>query len=443
MDATERLAASVRAHAHPFAGTEEVPDALLQKARRARFVLLGEATHGTAEFYRHRAAITRRLIEEYGFEAVAVEADWPDAYRVNRYVRGLGNDPSAREALGSFTRFPLWMWRNPEVLAFAEWLRAHNEVRAAGERVGFYGLDLYSLYSSADEVIRYLERVDPEAAAAAKARYGCLDHTTHEPQAYGARAAFGIRADCEEAVVRQLVALQEQSARYLSRDGVAAQDEQFQAEQNARVVKSAERYYRAMYRGGANTWNLRDRHMADTLERLSLHLQRQGRHGRIVVWEHNSHVGDARATEVGYRDINVGQLIRERFGIQALLVGYTTFEGSVSAASEWGGEVECKPLRPGLKNSYEALFHASGTPPFLLPLWDTETARLLDDSRLERAVGVIYLPETERYSHYFEAELPRQFDAVIHFDRSRALEPLDRVPGWQPDRTPQTFPFGA
>lgn len=435
---------SLRRLAEPFTGDDGGMEPVLQQAQDKRFVLLGETSHGTREFYRHRAALTRRLIEDCGFEAVAVEGDWPDAYRVNRYVRGNSKDHSAAAALSGFTRFPLWMWRNKEVLGFIEWLREHNAPLDPHQRVGFYGLDLYSLYTSVDEVLRYLESVDPAAAETARERYGCLDHTTHEPQLYGQRAAFGLTADCESEVVKQLVDLRQHAAEYLARDGLAAEDEQFQAEQNARVVRSAEQYYRAMYRAGVNTWNLRDEHMTETMELLSEHLQRRGGNGRIVVWAHNSHVGDARATQKSSPDeINIGQLARERYPGEVLLLGYTTYDGTVSAASDWGAPVELMRVRPGRDDSFEGLFHDTGFERFLLPLWRDEAPAVLDEWRLERAIGVIYRPETERHSHYYPCRLARQFDAVFHFDRSNAVHPLERTATWDPEQLPETYPFGV
>ena len=432
---------AIRRAAIPLGGDPADWDALLEQTADARFVLLGEASHGTHDFYHARAVITRRLIQEQGFDAVAVEADWPDAYRVNRYVRGLGEDTGAPEALADFTRFPTWMWRNTDVLAFVRWLRGHNATRPARERVGFYGLDLYSLYRSVDRVVDYLAEVDPEAAARARRRYGCLDHGGDEAQSYGMGVSLGMRPDCEDEVVRQLMDLQQRGTEYLLADGLLAEDEHFQAEQNARVVANAERYYRAMFGAQENTWNLRDTHMADTLDALARHLGRE-RPARIVVWEHNSHLGDARATARSrFGEINVGQLVRERHGREALAVGFTTDTGHVAAASDWDGPVEHKRVRPALPGSYEALFRDAGVGRFLLPLGEPTIAQALAGPRLERAIGVIYLPATERASHYFHCTLPRQFDLVAHFDETRAVRPLDPVSEWEA-AVPETYPFG-
>jgi erythromycin esterase-like protein len=421
-------------------------DALVDAIGDARLVLIGEATHGTREFYAERARLTQRLIVEKGFHAVAVEADWPDAFRVNRFVRGLGDDADADAALSGFKRFPVWMWRNTEVLAFVRWLRAHDEALPQGApRVGFYGLDLYSLYASIDEVLRYLQAVDPEAARVARERYRCFDDFGGDVESYAQLAAQGVVASCEDAVVRQLVEMLQHAGREVARDSEEQEEERFQAIQNARVVKNAEAYYRTMYRGNIESWNLRDRHMAETLEELLRHLDRRVGRSKVVVWEHNSHLGDARATELGQRgELNVGQLVRERHEHDSFLVGFTTHSGTVTAASMWGGPAERKRVRPALSGSYEALFHQLGIPRFELDLRDLgEAAAALEEPRLERAIGVLYLPATERRSHYFAARLPAQFDTVIHVDVSTALEPLERESLWETGEPPETYPYGV
>src|ERR687890_1538637 len=424
---------TVREAAHPLSGAAEDYDPLMDLAGDARLVLLGEATHGTHDFYHERAQITKRLIEEKGITAVAVEADWPDAYRVDRYVRGVSTDADATEALGGFKRFPTWMWRNTDVVEFVEWLRAHNDALPAGAtRTGFYGLDLYSLRSSMEAVLRFLEEVDPDAAKEASARYACFDHSGEDDQIYGFLTATGATRSCREEVVRQLVELQRRGMEYAQRDGRAAEDEFFSAEQNARVVKNAEAYYRSMFLEEVSSWNLRDRHMAETLDALVAHLERQSACARIVIWAHNSHVGDARATQMGQRgELNIGQLVRERSGYDAVLVGFTTHHGSVTAASGWGGPAERKRVRPALSDSYEAMFYDTQLARFLLTLREgaTETEGLRKP-RLERAIGVIYRPETERMSHYFHAQLSEQFDAVLHFDETTAVEPLEPGAHW-------------
>ena len=425
-------------------------DPLVARASDAEIVLLGEATHGTHEFYRERAAITRRLIEERGFNAVAVEADWPDAYRVNRYVRGESVDPDAAAALGDFHRFPRWMWRNGDVVAFVQWLRDSNNARPPeATKTGFYGVDLYSLSRSIDAVVSYLERVDPAAAERARARYSCFDHYGDNPQVYGQLVSLGIAEDCENEVVGQLVELQSRIGELAKRDGRVAADEAFFAEQNARLARNAEAYYRAMFRGRSASWNLRDTHMADTIDALSQHLRAQDGFARIAVWAHNSHLGDARATEMGViGELNVGQLMRERHPRETYGIGFTTYEGTVAAAHEWDGPVRRRRVLPALSGSYEDLFHqASGIAEsdLMLDLRAGGAAvEALAEPRLERAIGVVYKPETERFSHFFHAILPRQFDTVLHVDRTSAVAPLDADAGFEtPDEVPETWPFGV
>ena len=426
---------------HPLGGLANDYDPLLDLIGDASLVLLGEASHGSHEFYRERALITRRLIEEKGFTGVAVEADWPDAYRVNRYVRGAREDADAEEALRGFQRFPTWMWRNAEVLDFVGWLRAHNDGRDPADAAGFYGLDLYSLYTSVEEVIAYLEKIDPPAAARARERYACFEHFGRESQEYGRAVSLGISEPCRRGVVEQLMELQRNSVGYLRRDGLAAEDDQFYAEQNARLVTSAEEYYRTMFSAHVSSWNLRDTHMADTLRKLLAHHGRHGERSKLVVWAHNSHIGDARRTEMGDRgELNLGQLIRSRPPDGTILVGFTTFEGTVTAASAWDAPAERKRVRPALPASYEALFHQLGESRFLLRLRGTKAGLALWEPRLERAIGVIYRPETERQSHYFSAQIPFQFDAVIHIDETRAVEPLERTAGWDAVEPPETYP---
>ncbi|MDH4131383.1 MAG: erythromycin esterase family protein [Gemmatimonadota bacterium] len=438
-------ARAVAVAARPLLGMPSDFDPLLDLVGDARVVLLGEASHGTHDFYRVRAEITKRLIREKGFHAVAVEADWPDAYRVNRYVRGRPGDADAVEALDGFRRFPQWMWRNADVLDFVGWLREYNDgLTGQVDRVGFYGLDLYSLHASMAAVLDYLRVVDPEAAARAARRYGCFDHFGTDPQAYGYATTLGLSPSCEQEVVGQLVELRAAAAEYARRDGRLAPDDLFFAEQNAQVVATAEQYYRTMFQSNVASWNLRDRHMADTLVALGDFLDRPGARSKIVVWAHNSHQGDARATELGQRgELNLGQLARERFGNEAVLVGFTTYAGTVTAASDWGAHAERKVVRDALPGSYEALFHDCGAPNFYLDLRaQSEAVRVLESPRLERAIGVIYRPETERLSHYFHVRLPQQFDAVLHYDHTRAVEPLERTPIWERGEIelPETYP---
>ena len=435
----------IREHAKPLTGEAEDYDGLLEMIGGASVVLLGEASHGTHEFYRERAEITKRLIVEKGFNAVAVEADWPDAYRINRYVRGETGDVDSVDALGGFERFPAWMWRNADVLDFIGWLRDHNEhVYSLDHQVGFYGLDLYSLHKSMNEVIAYLERRDPEEAAKARALYSCIDRYGKDPQNYGLMVGSGVGDSCRAEVIQQLTDLRAKEVEYMSLNGQAAADEFFYAEQNARLVKNAEQYYRKMFRSNASSWNQRDEHMMETLVELVAHLQSHHGNSKVVVWAHNSHLGDARATDMARRgELNIGQLVRQAFPYQSKLIGFTTYTGTVTAASGWHLPAERKQVRPGMDGSYEQLFHQVGIPNFWLDLTqDNPAVAALKEPRLERAIGVVYLPETERQSHYFKADLAGQFDAVLHFDMTRAVEPLERSAEWARDEAPETYPAG-
>jgi erythromycin esterase-like protein len=414
-------------------------DPLVRRARHASYVLLGEASHGTREFYRARAEITKRLIAEERFTLVAVEADWPDAHRVNCFVRGIGQDTSAEQALSEFRRFPSWMWRNAEVADFVTWLRDYNDRLPAGARkVGFYGLDLYSIYTSMEEVVHYLEDVDPGAAARARERYACFGHFGRDPHAYGRRTGRGEVESCERGAVEQLVELRGMAAQAALRSRHLDEDRRFYAEQNARLVVDAERHYRAIFHAGEESWNLRDTHMAQTLEELVAHLRRREAGAKAVVWEHNSHVGDARATDMGeVGQLNVGQIMRERHGAQTFIAGFTTYTGTVTAASSWGGDAERKHVRPALPDSWEDVFHRQGAPAFVID------AAELEGTGLQRAIGVVYRPESELLSHYFYARAGEQFDAVIHIDETHAVEPLERTSEWERGELPDTYPWGV
>jgi erythromycin esterase-like protein len=437
------LVQAIRHIAQPLDAFAPDYDAVLEHIGDAQFVLLGEATHGTHEFYQERARITERLIVERGFTAVALEADWPDAYRVNRYIQGESADRDAEESLRDFKRFPSWMWRNADFLDFVGWLREYNKTAPADQRPGVYGLDLYSLFSSIEAVVRYLDRVDAPAAARARARYACFDHFYEDSQAYGYAATAGLEESCEQEVVAQLVELQKAAAAYASRDGRPAEDEFFVAEQNARLAMNAEEYYRSMFRGRVSSWNLRDQHMVDTLDALVQHLGRRRPNPKVVVWAHNSHLGNAGATEMGRRgELNVGQLVKNRFGAAARLIGFTTHDGTVTAASEWDSPAELKRVKPSLPGSIEQVLHETEISRFFLDLRGHR--RALDGFQhpyLQRAIGVIYRPETERMSHYFETRLLEQFDSVIHIDRTRAVEPLERSSHWSGESA-DTYPTG-
>jgi protein-L-isoaspartate(D-aspartate) O-methyltransferase len=430
------VAATVARGAEPFGRHEDADLApLLERIGDARVILLGEASHGTAEFYEMRARITRELVAaDPRVRIVAVEADWPDARQIDRYVRGKTADPHPERA---FTRFPTWMWANRQVLAFAKQLRDWNAGRSADAAVGFYGLDLYSLYTSIRAVLGYLDNVDPNAAAVARARYGCLEPWEHNPAAYGAAALRGRFDGCSAAVVQILEDLLRQRLEYEPRGA----DRYFDAERNAALVKNAENYYRAMYYGRAASWNLRDRHMFETLESLLKHAEAGA---RAVVWAHNSHLGNAAATAMSARgETNLGELCRAAFGDGCYSIGFGTDHGTVAAADAWDAPMRIMDVRRAEEGSYERICHEAGIGRFFLPLRRNRVARVRDvllTERLERAIGVVYRPDSELASHYFHASLPRQFDEWIWFDETRAVEPLPVRT--DPDKLPETFPFG-
>jgi erythromycin esterase-like protein len=414
-------------------------DGLVERAAGLRYVLIGEASHGTDDFYRERAELTRRLIDEVGYTAVAVEADWPDAYRVNRFVRGVGSDADAEQALSGFERFPQWMWRNTVVAEFAGWLRERNDgLEDPARQAGFYGMDLYSLHRSMDEVVRYLEEIDPAAAERARERYSCFDHFGDDAHMYAYQVGIGGEESCEQQAVDQLLEMQRLAADRAMSNGFVGDDRAFYAERNARLVVDAEEYYRATFRSGVASWNLRDRHMADTVDALVEHLERAQGPTRVVVWAHNSHVGDARATELGDAgELNVGQLVRERHPREAMIVGFSTYSGTVTAASDWGRPAERKTVRRGLEGSWEEHFHEHAVPRAIV---DT---RGLEGRRLQRAIGVVYRPETERLSHYFHARIADQYDYVINIDETAAVEPLARAGAVPAGELPDTYPWGV
>ncbi len=427
------IAPILRAHAEtlPAPDAPDFADAF-ERFGDARIVLLGEATHGTHEFYTARAQITRRLIEQHGFNIVAVEGDWPDVARIDDYVRHGAARPRAGEP---FTRFPTWMWRNQEVLAFADWLRGHNQALPESERASMRGLDVYSLRESIRAVIAYLDEHSPDDAGIARRRYGCLTPWQDEPQHYGRAVEYGGLAKCEETMVTQLNDLLKRRIELIAHDGEAY----FDAEQNARIVRAAERYYRAMYRGAAESWNLRDRHMFDTLQALMAHTK----HARAVVWAHNSHVGNASATSMGWQgEFNIGELVRKSYGDQAVLIGFGTDRGTVAAASDWGSGMQVMQVRPARDDSWEGAFRRTGIVRSLTD-WrggaKPELTTALSQALLERAIGVVYRPQTEFASHYFEAVLADQFDAYVWFEETRAVTPLGPE---RPHGAPETWPFG-
>ncbi|HSU98919.1 MAG TPA: protein-L-isoaspartate(D-aspartate) O-methyltransferase [Roseiarcus sp.] len=425
----------IRAAAEPLPNFDDPAfGALFDRFAEAKVILLGEASHGTSEFYRARDRITRRLIERHGFTIVAVEADWPDAAHIDRYVRGR---PAPESAEAPFQRFPTWMWRNTDVEAFVEGLRALNLEREPEERVGFYGLDLYNLSASIEAVLGYLDKVDSEAARVARQRYGCLNPWAKEPQAYGRMALSAGYAKCEAGVVQMLREMMEKKMSYAGRDGESFLD----ASANARLIKNAEAYYRAMYYSSAESWNLRDTHMFETLCAV---LDAKGTGSKAVVWAHNSHIGDASKTEMGLtrEELNIGQLCREKFGQQAVLIGMGTHSGTVACADDWDEPMQVKSVNPSRPDGYERLAHDSGVSRFLIDLregvHDDLRGRLIEP-RLERFIGVIYRPDTERWSHYSSCSLPQQFDAYLWFDETEAVTPLAAR---MEKGAEETYPFG-
>ncbi|HEY5944208.1 MAG TPA: erythromycin esterase family protein [Kofleriaceae bacterium] len=419
-------------------------DRLVELVAHKRIVMIGEASHGTHEFYDFRSALSRRLIQHHGFMAVAVEGDWPDALRADRYVRGQPiDDDGAIAALDSFERFPRWMWRNEDVAAFLAWLHGFNSDLDERQRCGFYGLDLYSLHMSMAAVIQYLEDNDHEAAQRARERYACFDHVQGDPQQYGLQAHLGVGPKCETEVVAQLVEMQ---LRKLARSGRSpAGDAWFHAVQQAHVVRNAEQYYRMMFAGRSASWNLRDTHMADTLDLLGDHLG-DGAPAKLIVWAHNSHVGDARATEMGDDgQLTLGQIARQRHPGEVALIGFTTHEGTVIAANDWDEPGERMRVRPSLPGSWEELFHEARMPRYYLTSADMQRVIGEHVERLQRAIGVVYRPETERRSHYLHARLADEFDIVIHIDSTRGVEPLERIDtGYTPaNELPETYPTGV
>lgn len=417
----------------PPISDEQAFGATFDRYADAKVVLLGEATHGTAEFYRARAAITRRLIECHGFNIVAVEADWPDAARIDAYVR---HHPISDGDDVAFERFPTWMWRNEEVYDFINWLRDHNKHRPNNMRAEFRGLDVYSLNSSIQSVLDYLDKVDPEAAKEARGRYGCLSPWQSDPARYGRAVVTGQKKSCDEALLRQLQSILDKRMEYLEADGNEAF---FDAVQNAKIVHAAEHYYRIMYEGATESWNLRDRHMFETLQ--SLLARREN--AKAVVWAHNSHIGNAAATAMGWQgEFNIGELCRKAYCEEAVLIGFGTDRGTVAAADDWDEPMQVKTVLPARPDSHERIFRDTGLKCFLTDWrenFQEDLKAALSRPRLERAIGVVYRPETELYSHYFEAVMAEQFDAFVWFDETRAVKPLTQA---HRKGMPETYPFG-
>jgi erythromycin esterase-like protein len=433
-DSGDRLVDEVVTLSVPFYGWEDI-DPLLDRIGEARYVLLGEATHGTAEFYNWRRTISQRLIREKGFSFIAVEGDWPDCYRVNRYVKGFQNSGhGAREVLAEFERWPTWMWANEEVAGLAEWLRVHNEEQPSERKVGFYGLDVYSLWESMAAVVDYLREHDGEAGVAAKRAFECFEPYSYDVEQY-ARSTAWVSSSCENEVVEVLEKLRERPAIY-DHDGDEAF---FNAEQNAHVLKNAEHYYRTMIRGESPSWNIRDRHMAETLDRLMAH---HGREAKAIVWEHNTHIGDARYTDMAAsRMVNVGQLVRESHADEGVvLIGFSSYAGSVVAGDEWGAPMRVMQVPPARPGSWEDILHRAD-PGDSLIVFDREPSRHMLHPRGHRAIGVVYRPQYEAFGNYVPTVMPRRYNALIHVDRSHALHPL-HVSGSFEHEVPETYPTG-
>lgn len=414
---------------------------LLKNIGDAHLVLIGEASHGTHEFYKIRSQLTKHLIEEKGFHAIAIEGDWPDVYNLNKYAKNFDKPADGYAAIKGFERFPSWMWCNDDMLEFIKWLRSYNDHLSNNQiKAGIYGLDLYSLHTSMDSVIHSLEKRDPQAAERARSRYECLQKYRPDPTSYAYATEKGIAPGCEEEVYDQMIELLERYSSTMPQYE-DEQEEELSLLQNAKVVANAEAYYRALLKGPEVTWNLRDHHMMETLEDIRAHYsQLLGYLPKIIVWAHNSHIGDARATSLAEKgEINIGQLAREKYGNDCYLIGFSTYQGEVTAASTWGGVTERKRVRPALEGSYEHLFHHLRIPNFLL-FFNEQTP--LTGPYLQRAIGVIYRPETERMSHYYHASLSQQFNAIIHLDTTSAVRPLHKSHVWEKGEFPETFPTG-
>jgi len=437
----------VSQYIHPIIDEPQDFDIVMHHIAEASIVLMGEATHGTREFYDARADIAKRLIIEKGFRTIALEADFPDTYHVNQYINFQSKDKSVKEALGDFKRFPQWMWRNESMIAFIEWLCEFNDSQPVEKRVQIYGLDLYSLHRSIAVLIAELEKIDPQVAQEAKKQYACFD-VYKDPQEYGYYASMLPDKSCHEAVIKQLQEMKRKEVNFFAYDQLNPLEEKFYIEQNALVIKNAELYYRTLF-GGTNalSWNVRDQHMAETAKEIEKYNKAAGRDHKMIIWAHNSHVGNANATQMAsYGEINVGQLIKEAYGAQAVSIGFTTYTGMVSAASAWGADVERKYVRPAVENSVEAFFHNLRAGDFIIiPAQHADLYEFFNhDDYLERAIGVVYLPHSERASHYFYTQLAEQFDIVIHYDTTHAVIPLERSTEWEKgEDVPETFPFGV
>jgi erythromycin esterase-like protein len=438
-DDSGELVSELRERARPLRSADDL-DPLLERIGDARYVLLGEASHGTHEYYTWRTEISRRLIREKGFNFIAVEGDWPDCYRVNRYVQGRpGSGESAFQVLHAFDRWPTWMWANREVAHLAEWLRDHNDGLPEERKVGFYGLDVYSLWDSMRSVTEYLDRTDPELAKKARWAYRCFDPYTEDVQEY-ARSTRWVPTSCEQEVVSALVELRRAAGELQHLDGQPAREAYFNAEQNALVAKNAELYYRTMVQGGSESWNVRDQHMMLTLDRL---MDFHGKDAKAIVWEHNTHIGDARATDMARAGMfNVGQLAREQHAAEGVvLVGFGSHRGSVIAGAEWEAPMERMRVPEARPGSWEALMHECGGDRLWL-LSDRGLARHWYEVRGHRAIGVVYNPDHEAFGNYVPTVLPQRYDAFLFIDRTHALQPLHLHPHVEHE-VPETYPSGV
>ena len=432
------LVAGLKKIARPLSTPADL-DPLIDAVGDARFVLLGEASHGTSEFYTWRTEISKRLIEEHGFSFIAVEGDWPDCYRVNRYVKGMPDSgSSARDVLHAFERWPTWMWANREIVALVDWMHEHNRSLPEDRQAGFYGLDVYSLWDSMRAVTEYLQRIDPQLARTAIRAYNCFEPYAEDAQEY-ARATALVPTSCESEAVSVLRRLRERAPEFAG-DG---RESYFNAEQNALVARNAELYYRTMVRGGPGSWNVRDLHMTETLDRLMAH---HGPRAKAIVWEHNTHVGDARFTDMARAGmVNVGQVVRERHGRDGvLLVGFGTHRGTVIAAEEWGAPMERMRVPAARDGSFEDLMRDTNCGDALLLFDGSDNGGVagLDSPLGHRAIGVVYDPDRERWGNYVPTIVPRRYDAILYIDETRAVDPL-HMPVRVDGEVPETYPSGV
>ncbi len=426
---------SIRRWSYPLDSQDDLAP-LYNRIGDARIVMLGEASHGTNEYYTWRAQITKKLIEEKGFNLIAVEGDWPDCYRLNRYIKNYhGSGSNAFDVLKQFNRWPTWMWANWEMVALAEWLQQHNKDLPLHKKTGFYGLDVYSLWESMESIMQYLKKTDPGALEIAEEAYQCFEPYRREEGSSYARASQFVPELCQDEVVHLLREIQNRLPLYNSDP-----ENVFSAEQNALVMVNAEKYYRSMVKGGPHSWNVRDKHMADTLERL---LKFHGEDSKIIVWEHNTHIGDARATDMTDEGMyNIGELARLQHNDRGVvLVGFGSYKGTVMAGNHWGANMQRMKMPPAIKDSWEYLLHKAGAQDKLLLMDDFMNDTFMESHIGHRAIGVVYNPEYEKYGNYVPSILPFRYDAFIYIDETNALNPLHIQPDGH--QVPETYPFGV